>query len=86
MLFPFDTPDFRECKNCGRIPRFRSPDGAEITLDFKGKAPGRGAYLCPDPDCLKKAIRSRALERAFSAPIPQEIYDRLQEEMIAGDG
>ncbi len=83
----------RQCLGCREMkPKMdlirvvRSPDGAEITLDFKGKAPGRGAYLCPDPDCLKKAIRSRALERAFSAPIPQEIYDRLQEEMIAGDG
>ena len=83
----------RQCLGCREMkPKIelirvvRSPDGAEIALDFKGKAPGRGAYLCPDPDCLKKAIRSRALERAFSAPIPQEIYDRLQEEMISGDG
>ena len=83
----------RQCLGCREMkPKMelirvvRSPDGTEITLDFKGKAPGRGAYLCPDPDCLKKAIRSKALERAFSAQIPQEIYDRLQEEMIAGDG
>ncbi len=83
----------RQCLGCREMkPKMelirvvRSPDGEQIALDFKGKAPGRGAYLCPDPDCLKKAIRSRALERAFSAQIPQEIYDRLQEEMIAGDG
>ena len=83
----------RQCLGCREMkPKMelirvvRSPDGTEIALDFKGKAPGRGAYLCPDAECLKKAIRSRALERAFSAPIPQEIYERLQEEMIAGDG
>lgn len=83
----------RQCLGCREMkPKMelirvvRSPDGTEIALDFKGKAPGRGAYLCPDPDCLKKAIRSKALERAFSAQIPQEIYDRLQEEMIAGEG
>ena len=83
----------RQCLGCREMkPKMelirvvRSPDGTEITLDFKGKAPGRGAYLCPDAECLKKAIRSRALERAFSAPIPQEIYERLQEEMISGDG
>lgn len=83
----------RQCLGCREMkPKMelirvvRSPDGKQIALDFKGKAPGRGAYLCPDPDCLKKAIRSRALERAFSAQIPQEIYDRLQEEMISGDG
>ena len=61
-------------------------DETAISLDFQGKAPGRGAYLCPNPDCLKKAIKSRALERAFSAAIPQEIYVRLEEEMSAQDG
>ena len=83
----------RQCLGCREMkPKstllrvVRAPDGSQVTLDFKGKAPGRGAYLCPDAECLKKAIRSRALERAFSAPIPQEIYERLQEEMIAGDG
>ena len=83
----------RQCLGCREMkPKselirvVRSPDASEISLDFKGKAPGRGAYICPQADCLKKAIRSRALERAFSASIPQEIYDRLQEEMISGDG
>ena len=45
-----------------------------------------GAYLCPNGDCLKKAIKSRALERAFEQTIPQDIYLRLEEEMRRGDG
>ena len=61
----------------------RSPEG-EISLDFKGKASGRGAYICHDPQCLKKAIKSKALERAFSAQIPPEIYDKLNEQMEGG--
>jgi predicted RNA-binding protein YlxR (DUF448 family) len=61
----------------------RSPEG-EISLDFKGKASGRGAYICPDPKCLKRAIKVKALERAFSAQIPQEIYDRLESQMEGG--
>ena len=61
----------------------RSPEG-EISLDFKGKASGRGAYVCPDPRCLKKAIKARALERAFSAQIPPEIYERLESQMEGG--
>ena len=61
----------------------RSPEG-EITLDFRGKANGRGAYLCPDPACLKKAIKARALERAFSAQIPAEVYEALERQMEAG--
>ena len=57
--------------------------GPRISLDFRGKAPGRGAYLCPDPACLKKAIRARALERAFDVKIPQEVLDGLVQAMEA---
>ena len=83
----------RQCLGCREMkPKkelirvVRAPDGATISLDFKGKSPGRGAYVCPDPACLKRAIKSRALERAFSAAIPPEIYARLEEEMSAQNG
>lgn len=79
----------RQCLGCREMkPKrelirvVRSPEG-EISLDFKGKASGRGAYVCPDAQCLKKAVKARALERAFSCQIPQEIYDKLNEEMEA---
>ena len=62
----------------------RSQEG-EISLDFKGKSPGRGAYVCPNPDCLKKAIRAKAFERAFETRIPAEIYEKLSDEMEAGN-
>ena len=58
----------------------RSPEGG-LSLDFKGKAPGRGAYLCPNPDCLKKARKSRAIERAFSVSVPEEVYEALEARM-----
>ena len=80
----------RQCVGCGEMkPKkelirvVRSPEG-EISLDFKGKAYGRGAYVRPDPRCLKKAIKARALERAFSAQIPPEIYERLESQMEGG--
>lgn len=80
----------RQCLGCREMkPKrelirvVRSPEG-EISLDFKGKASGRGAYVCPDAKCLKKAVKARALERAFSCQIPQEIYDKLNEQMEAG--
>ena len=80
----------RQCLGCREMkPKkelirvVRSPEG-EISLDFKGKASGRGAYICHDPQCLKKAIRSKALERAFSTQIPPEIYDKLNEQMEGG--
>ena len=71
----------REMKNKKDLIRVvRSPEG-EISLDFKGKKPGRGAYVCPEPACLAKARKSRALERAFSAQIPGEVYDLLEAQM-----
>ena len=60
----------------------RGTDGT-VSLDFGGKLNGRGAYLCPDPECLKKAQKSKALERSLEAEIPQEVYDRLVKEMGA---
>ena len=82
----------RQCVGCREkrekrelIRVVRSPEG-EFSLDFRGKANGRGAYLCPNEDCLKKAIKSRALERAFQQQIPPELYLRLEEEMRRGDG
>lgn len=53
----------------------------EITLDFKGKAPGRGAYLCGRPECLKKARKSRAIERALSVTVPETVYDQLEQQL-----
>ena len=80
----------RQCLGCREakpkkelIRVVRSPEG-QISLDFKGKASGRGAYICHDPQCLKKAIRSKELERAFSTQIPPEIYDILNEQMEGG--
>ena len=63
----------------------RSPEGS-ISLDFRGKAPGRGAYVCPSPDCLKKALKTRALDRALDTKIPEEIMASLSEQMERADG
>ena len=74
----------REMKNKRDLIRVvRSPEG-DVSLDFKGKKPGRGAYVCPDAACLAKAKKSRALERAFSTAIPPEVYDLLDQQMRAG--
>ena len=63
----------------------RSPEGI-VSLDFSGKAPGRGAYLCPNAECLKKAIRSKALDRSLDIQIPEEVYERLNKEMEQQNG
>lgn len=50
-----------------------------------GKKSRRGAYVCRNVDCLKKARKARRLERAFSCQIPEEVYDRMEEEMQKGE-
>lgn len=77
----------RQCVGCREMkPKkelirvVRSPEGA-VSLDFKGKLPGRGAYVCPDAECLKRAKRSKALERAFSAPLPEDVWQALEAQM-----
>ena len=79
----------RQCLGCREmkpkkelIRAVRSAEG-QISLDFKGKASGRGAYVCPNKECLKKAIKSRAFERAFSCAIPPEIVEELTGQMEA---
>ena len=79
----------RQCLGCREMkPKkelirvVKSPEG-EISLDFRGKKPGRGAYLCPRADCLARVRKSRGLERAFSCKIPEEVYDRMEEEIRA---
>ena len=82
----------RQCMGCRErkakrdlIRIVRGTDG-EVRVDFGGKMNGRGAYICPDPECLKKAIRSKALDRSLEVTIPEEVYDRLQKEMEGNHG
>ncbi len=71
----------REMKPKAELVRVvRSPEGA-VSLDLRGKAPGRGAYVCRSADCLKKALRSKAVSRSLGVEIPPEIYDALAAQM-----
>ncbi len=82
----------RQCLGCREMkPKpellrvVRSPEG-EISLDARGKKPGRGAYVCPNSECLRRAVKSRALSRALDAQIPDEVMERLAAAMESGDG
>lgn len=77
----------RQCMGCRErkakrdmIRVVRQTDGT-VSLDFGGKCNGRGAYICPDPECLKKAQKSKSLERSLEVPIPEQVYTRLAAEM-----
>lgn len=81
----------RQCTGCREMkPKkelirvVRSSEG-EISIDTRGKKPGRGAYICNSKECLKKAIKSKALERAFDVKIPDEIYASLENQIGVGE-
>ena len=59
----------------------RSSEGA-ISLDFSGKLPGRGAYICNSAECVKKLKKYRLLNKTFSADVPEEVYARIEEEFL----
>ena len=58
----------------------RTPEG-QLVLDATGKRSGRGASVCRDAQCLKKARKSRALERMLETGIPDEVYEALERQM-----
>ena len=79
----------RKCTGCGEhfpknelIRVLRLPDGS-ITLDLTGKMSGRGAYLCKNAECLKKARRASRLERSLECNIPDSVFERLEEELCS---
>ena len=82
----------RQCMGCRErmekrelIRVVRTPEG-NVQLDFSGKLNGRGAYICPKAECLKKAQKSKALDRSLEVTIPEEVYDRLEKEMESANG
>ena len=77
----------RQCLGCNEhkpkkelLRVVRTPDG-EIVLDFTGKKSGRGAYICRDVKCLRKARKSGRIERSLNVSIPSEIYDKMESEL-----
>ena len=79
----------RQCMGCRErkakrelIRVVRRTDG-NVSVDFSGKVNGRGAYICPDPECLRKAQKAKSLERSLETPIPEQVYERLIKEMEA---
>jgi predicted RNA-binding protein YlxR (DUF448 family) len=81
----------RRCAGCGEhfpkkelIRVVRTPEG-NIELDLVGKKSGRGVYVCKRLDCFKKARKARRFESALECIIPEEVYERLTEELTVGN-
>ena len=76
----------RKCVGCGEMKPKKEmirviKTENEIMLDTTGRKNGRGAYLCADAQCLKRARKTKGLERSFKTVIPEEIYESLEKEM-----
>lgn len=76
----------RKCAGCGIMADKKSlirviltPED-EVVLDKTGKKNGRGAYICNNRECLKKAVKSKGLEKSLKHAIPAEVYERLNKE------
>ena len=80
----------RRCTGCGEhfpkntlIRVLRTPEG-EIILDLTGKKNGRGAYICKNAACFKKARKSRRIETALDCHVSEELYEKMEEELTVG--
>ncbi|MCI8484768.1 MAG: YlxR family protein [Lachnospiraceae bacterium] len=77
----------RQCVGCGEMKskkellRIIRTAEDEIMLDVTGKKNGRGAYICPNGECLKKAVKTKGLERSLKVAIPAEVMENLTKEM-----
>ena len=78
----------RTCLGCNEekpkkelVRAVRTPQG-EVILDLTGKQAGRGAYICPDINCLKKARKAKRFERALSCTVSDELYEKMEETLL----
>lgn len=85
-MIPRKVP-MRKCVGCNEMKEkrqlirvVRNAQG-EISLDLTGKKPGKGAYICPNAECYKSAVKNKRFERAFACSIPQDVYEKMQEEL-----
>lgn len=81
----------RKCTGCGEMkPKkelvrvVKTPED-EILMDLTGRMNGRGAYICRDVECLKKARKSKRIEKSFQCSIPDEVYDKMEQELKNGE-
>ena len=81
----------RQCLGCNEhkpknelLRVVRDPEG-NISLDFTGKKSGRGAYICKSAKCLKKAAKSRRIDKNLECSVPDEVYERMERELLENE-
>ncbi len=78
----------RQCLGCNEhkpkaelLRIVRPPDGGPVALDMTGRSSGRGAYICRDVKCLRKARKGRRVETNLDCKIPDEVWDDMEKEL-----
>lgn len=81
----------RQCLGCNEhkpkaelLRVVRAPDG-EVSLDFRGKKSGRGAYICHDVKCLRRVRKSKRVDRALDCEIPESVWDAMEAELVQNE-
>lgn len=78
----------RQCIGCNELKakkemlRILKTTEDEVVLDTTGKLNGRGAYLCKNVECLKKAVKNKGIERSFKMPVDKAVYEKLEKEFL----
>lgn len=72
----------QQMKNKKELIRIVKSDDGIYSLDYTGKKPGRGAYICADIECLEKAKKNKGLERSFKNSVPNEVYEQIRNELM----
>ena len=71
----------RECKPKRELLRIvRTENG--IMADRTGKLNGRGAYICANAECFEKLKKRRLLNKVFSCPVEEGVYESIAEEIF----
>lgn len=78
----------RICVGCGAskskrdLLRIVMNSEGQVAIDRSGKAPGRGAYVCPTKECFELAYKARKLEKSFKHAVSQDVYDALKDDLM----
>ncbi len=77
----------RKCTGCGEskpkkeLVRVLKTVDEQIVIDLTGKMNGRGAYICHSAECLKKAIKTKGIERSLGVSVSDDVYEELKAEL-----
>ncbi|WP_130807043.1 RNase P modulator RnpM [Senegalia massiliensis] len=77
----------RKCIICGErkekkeLIRIVKNKQGDIFIDDKGKANGRGAYICNNSECINRSFENKSLNKTFKSNISSEVYEELKKEI-----